>query len=109
VLIGNFASPNKLFRNRGDGTFEDVSDRFGISELSATHVAWSDVDADGYPDVLLAGTPKGLRFLHNAKGERFEDWTARVGLDSRNGLRAGDGDRRLRQRRRARRLHELRR
>jgi hypothetical protein len=85
VLIGNFASPNKLFRNRGDGTFEDVSDRFGISELSATHVAWTDVDGDGYPDVLLAGTPKGLRFLHDAKGERFEDWTARVGLDRETG------------------------
>jgi hypothetical protein len=85
VLLANFATPNRLLRNTGDGAFEDVSDRFGISELSATHVAWTDVDGDGYPDVLLSGTPKGLRFLHNAGGQRFEDWTVRVGLSRESG------------------------
>ncbi len=85
VLLANFATPNRLLRNTGDGAFEDVSDRFGISELSATHVAWTDVDGDGYPDLLLSGTPKGLRFLHNAGGQRFEDWTVRVGLSRESG------------------------
>jgi hypothetical protein len=85
LLIANYASPNKLFRNRGDGSFEDVSDVSGISQLSATRVTWSDVDDDGFPDLLLSGTPHGLRLLRNEAGQRFVDWTDRAGLSGASG------------------------
>jgi hypothetical protein len=52
-------SRNRLYRNRGDGTFEDVADRVGLADLNAppTGVSmgavWGDYDNDGFEDVLL--------------------------------------------------------
>lgn len=98
LVIANYASPNRLFRNRHDGTFEDVSDAFGVAALSATRVAWADVDADGYPDLLFSGTPKGMRLLRNDAGRRFVDVTDESGLGRGQGSIAGmafgdaDGD-----------------
>jgi len=71
LVLANFASPNRLYLNRGDGTFEDVSEASGIAALSATRIAWADYDADGFPDLLLSGTPQGLRLLRNEEGARF--------------------------------------
>jgi hypothetical protein len=98
LVIANFASPNRLFRNRHDGTFEDVSEATGIAALSATRVAWADYDADGWPDLLFSGTPKGMRLLHNDGGARFSDVTDGSGLGAHQGSIAGmafgdyDGD-----------------
>ncbi|WP_221030659.1 VCBS repeat-containing protein [Actomonas aquatica] len=56
-----------LLRNRGDGTFEDVTVRAGISGVTAGHSAtWCDFDADGHPDIWVANdfaTPD--RYYHN--------------------------------------------
>src|SRR4029079_3082195 len=71
LLIGNYATPTRLFRNRGDGTFTDATEQFGITG-DGHHVAWSDVDGDGYPDVVIA-TTDAVRLLHNQGGERFLD------------------------------------
>ena len=84
VLLANFATPNRLLRKPATARSR-TSGPLRHLELSATHVAWTDVDGDGYPDLLLSGTPKGLRFLHNAGGQRFEDWTVRVGLSRESG------------------------
>jgi hypothetical protein len=52
-------SRNRLFRNRGDGTFEDVADRLGLADLNrpATGVSmgavWGDYDNDGFDDLFL--------------------------------------------------------
>ena len=89
LFIANFKSPNRLFHNRHDGTFEDVSDATGISSLSATRVTWADYDGDGYPDLLLSGTPKGLRLLHNEGGKVFSDVTEQAGLDRPGGPSQG--------------------
>ncbi|OQY68654.1 MAG: hypothetical protein B6D46_03130 [Polyangiaceae bacterium UTPRO1] len=95
LLTVNWASPSTLFRNRRDGTFEDVSAASGIGAYSATRLAWADVDGDGYPDLVLSGTRDGLRFLHNDAGRRFVDWTDRSGLGaarSVQGMAFGDYD-----------------
>jgi hypothetical protein len=81
LVLANFASPNRFYRNRGDGTFEDVSDASGLAAHSATRIAWGDVDGDGYPDVLLGGTPRGLRLLRNEEGPTFRDATREAGLE----------------------------
>lgn len=51
--------PNKLFKNQGDGTFEDVSQDCGI-ECSAwsTSAAWIDVDLDGNLDLYVCNYVK---------------------------------------------------
>ncbi len=89
LLFVNYASPNRLFRNRHDGTFEDVSDRVGVAAWSGARGTWTDIDGDGYPDLLLSGTPRGPRLLHNEGGERFVDVTEASGLGSMPGTVAG--------------------
>ncbi|MEO8078387.1 MAG: VCBS repeat-containing protein, partial [Acidobacteriota bacterium] len=52
-------SKNRLFHNRGNGTFEDVAERLGVADLnhSETGVSmgavWGDYDNDGFEDLFL--------------------------------------------------------
>jgi hypothetical protein len=48
--------PNRLFRNRRDGTFEDVTARSGLgSEFSASMGAiCADINGDGWPDIFIS-------------------------------------------------------
>ncbi|MEB2285468.1 MAG: hypothetical protein B6D46_01370 [Polyangiaceae bacterium UTPRO1] len=82
LLVANYASPSRLFRNLGNGTFADVSEAYGIAALPATRVTWADFDGDGWPDVLLGGTTHGIKLLHNDAGRRFVDVTQAAGLGS---------------------------
>jgi enediyne biosynthesis protein E4 len=71
-----------LYRNRGDGTFEDVTARMGLDvELFGMGVAVADYDNDGWPDILITAVG-GNRLFRNRGGERFEDVTAAAGLGS---------------------------
>jgi hypothetical protein len=99
LVVANYASPSRLFRNRGDGTFADVSEGSGLAAVPASRIAWADVDADGFPDLLLAGTPGGMRLLRNDAGARFVDVTNAAGLAHAGGVQGmafgdvdGDGD-----------------
>ncbi len=60
-----------LLRNRGDGTFENVTDRAGISGESMAHSAtWWDYNEDGWPDLYVAndfGPPDKL-YRNNRDG-----------------------------------------
>ena len=52
-------SKNRLYRNRGDGTFEDVAERLGVADLNRPETGvsmgavWGDYDNDGFEDLLL--------------------------------------------------------
>src|SRR5205823_14804899 len=52
VYLVNQLGPNKLYRNKGDGTFEDVTDRAGVGLGDRVCVAatWADYDNDGKLD-----------------------------------------------------------
>jgi len=85
--------PNSLYRNNGDGTFTDVTERAGLGDPSDTFVhTWSDVDRDGFIDLYLANgiTVSGAinRFYHNNGDGTFSDLTARVGLEEPPGNRS---------------------
>jgi tetratricopeptide (TPR) repeat protein len=61
--------PNRLYRNRGDSTFEDITDKAGVGVLDDTAQAiFADVDNDGDQDLVLATALKPLLFLNDGKG-----------------------------------------
>ncbi|QEL13520.1 CRTAC1 family protein [Limnoglobus roseus] len=70
-----------LYRNRGDGTFEDVTAASGLDiPLYGMGVAVADYDNDGWPDVFITAIG-GSRLFRNVGGTRFEDVTVPAGLD----------------------------
>jgi len=86
VVPGQYplAPRSALLANRG-GRFEDVTDELapGLREVGmVTSALWSDVDGDGWPDLLLTLEWGGVRYFHNGRGRGFEDWTERSGFGS---------------------------
>ncbi len=69
-----------LYRNKGDGTFEDVTTALGLDvTLYGQGGCAADFDNDGFPDLFITAVG-GNRFFHNVGGKRFEDATASAGL-----------------------------
>jgi enediyne biosynthesis protein E4 len=56
-----------LYRNRGDGTFEDVSEKSGITAKKgrALGVAFADYDADGFTDIFVSNDGMQQYLFHN--------------------------------------------
>jgi enediyne biosynthesis protein E4 len=88
-------SPSVLYHNTGKGTFEDISTKAGIAAYrgNGLGVAVTDVDEDGWPDVLVAndGMPNFL-FRNKGKG-MFEEvgLVAGVSVAADSKPRAGMG------------------
>ena len=68
-----YGQPNQVFRNLGDGRFEDLTDRAGaavrLSDVSRG-AAFGDVDNDGDVDVLVNNTNGPARLFINSVGNR---------------------------------------
>lgn len=61
--------PNRLYRNRGDGTFEDVTDKAGVGVLDNTSCAlFADFDNKGFQDLLVVTTAGPLLFVNQGDG-----------------------------------------
>ena len=61
--------PNRLYRARGDSTFEDVTERAGLGVLDDTAQSlFADVDNDGDEDLVLATATRPLLFVNDGKG-----------------------------------------
>jgi hypothetical protein len=75
--------PNALYKNLGDGTFEEVAHEMGIADLNTKETGvsmgsvWGDYDNDGYEDLFVNKWGKPALF-HNNQGEGF----TKVDLDS---------------------------
>ncbi|MBE7503310.1 MAG: CRTAC1 family protein [Verrucomicrobiales bacterium] len=81
--------PNRLYRNRGDGTFEDVTQRAGLAGSGfASAAAAGDFDNDGYPDLYVVNFGANLLYRNRGDGT-FEEVTARAGVgDTGTGISA---------------------
>jgi hypothetical protein len=76
---------NLLLRNRGDGTFEDVTRRAGLEGANLGYnlgVAAADYDNDGRTDLFLANAGRDTLYHANADGT-FTDVTRESGLDTK--------------------------
>jgi tetratricopeptide (TPR) repeat protein len=61
--------PNRLYRNRGDGTFEDVTDKAGVGVLDSTACAlFVDFDNRGLQDLLVVCGTGPLLFINRGDG-----------------------------------------
>ncbi|HEY1581015.1 MAG TPA: CRTAC1 family protein [Terracidiphilus sp.] len=70
-----------LYRNRGDGTFEEVSAKAGVSNPQHLHgmgVVWGDYDGDGWPDLFVTNDGAYNYLFHNLRNGTFEE----IGLSS---------------------------
>ena len=70
-----------LFHNRGDGTFEEVSQKAGVSNPQKLHgmgVVWGDYDNDGWPDLFVTNDGAYNYLFHNLRNGTFEE----IGLAS---------------------------
>jgi tetratricopeptide (TPR) repeat protein len=81
----NSANPDagdRLYRNRGDGTFEDVTASAGLAGYRGYGhgVAVGDVDNDGFPDLFITRWRSYALYRNRGDGT-FEDVTAAWGLD----------------------------
>ncbi len=84
VLPGLYplAPRSALLVNRR-GKFEDVTDQLapGLREVGlVTGALWSDVDGDGWSDLLLTLEWGQVKYFHNNQGRAFEDWTEKSGF-----------------------------
>lgn len=78
----------RLFRNKGEGSFEDVTARVGLDRCYGTMQALaSDIDADGWTDLILVnGSLDAQRLepsivLRNMSGKEFREWFYLPGID----------------------------
>ncbi len=70
----------KLYRNRGDGAFEDVTQAAGMAvPVYGMGVATADIDNDGDQDVFISGYLRHLFFVNNGDGT-FTESVDRVGI-----------------------------
>ena len=96
LLVANDAESNALWRNRGDGTFENLADPLGLAVngqgLSEANmgIAFGDTDGDTLPDVLISHLYNEHTTLWRATGRPeggilYQDQTSEAGLavDSR--------------------------
>jgi hypothetical protein len=85
VYLTRIGRPNSLYRNRGDGTFVDVTEQAGLAGPSPDQgsgaAAFADVDGDGCPDLYVAGAGAGEAALYvNDCAGHFTDQTAARGV-----------------------------
>jgi hypothetical protein len=86
---------NLLFRQKADGTFEDVSARARIADPDGKGlgVAFTDFDGDGWTDIMVANDSVRQSLYHNRGDGTFEDiaLAAGVGYDENGKTFAGMG------------------
>lgn len=69
-------TPDHLFRNRGNGTFEDVSKKAGVDDPNhyyGLQAVWADYDNDGWPDLYVPNDGQPNYLYHNKKDGTFEE------------------------------------
>ena len=97
---------SRLYRNRGDGSFEDRTAAAGLAqpELKAMSAQWTDLDGDGWPDLYAASDSTHNLLMRNLGDGRFADQSLasgaalssagaeQSGMGSSSGDADGDGD-----------------
>ena len=75
---------NRFLRNNGDGTFDEMANKIGLSggDNNTTKLGFADWDADGDEDVFALNDPAGIQLFNNNRHSGFVDITAAAGLQN---------------------------
>jgi len=75
-------APDSLFRNNGDGTFSDVTEKAGICDpgFYGFQVMFSDLDGDGWLDIYVANDSTPNFFFRNNRDGTFTDIALEAGV-----------------------------
>lgn len=81
VFVAHEETPSQLFRNRGNGSFEDVTRRAGVGRTAFSKGStWGDYDNDGFADLYVSNYGSE-NFLYRNKGDgTFEEVAAKLGV-----------------------------
>jgi len=83
LFIANENSPSQLFRNKGDGTFEDISHSAGIDQTAFSKgVTAADCDRDGYVDFYVSNLYGANNLYHNNGNLTFTDVARQAGVQA---------------------------
>jgi hypothetical protein len=69
LFVANDFGKNVLYRNRGDGSFDDVTEEAGIG-IRASHMgaSFGDVDGDGHPDLFVTAMASNSAWIVDQPG-----------------------------------------
>ena len=84
LFIGCERQPNRLYHNRGNGTFEEVAARAGVDEKDRTFCkgsTWIDFDNDRFPDLFLDYFSGDACLFRNNRDGTFSNVTGSMGID----------------------------
>ena len=77
LFVGHERSISRLYRNRGNGTFEDTTEKAGVVFSSFVKgVAWGDYDRDGFPDLYVSNYGERNVLFHNNGDGTFRNVTS---------------------------------
>jgi hypothetical protein len=77
LFVGSESGPAQLFRNRKNGTFEDIGAAAGVNRAAFSKgVAAADYDNDGYPDLYVSNYGGGNFLYHNNRNGTFTEFAA---------------------------------
>ena len=91
LYISGWLTGSRLLRNNGNMTFTDVTAAAGLTLVSAAQAsAWSDFDADGWPDLYVttrtntSGNTQRNKFYRNNGNGTFTEMAGALGIDCEN-------------------------
>jgi prepilin-type N-terminal cleavage/methylation domain-containing protein len=87
LFIGCERQTNRLYHNKGNGTFEEVAAKAGVEGKAARFCkgcTWVDYDNDGYPDLFVNNLSGVSHLYHNNHDGTFTDETSSMEIDGPN-------------------------